>query len=83
MLYAVEIPCMGFYNMPVPFFNYHTARHIEKTASHDLLKKCLIMNPQHYLQFLRAVFWLVHSVAVLKEVDHLLRVHAGVWRRTY
>ena len=42
MLYAVEIPCMGFYNMPVPFlaslylFNYHTARHIEKTASHDL-----------------------------------------------
>ena len=41
MLYAVEIPCMGFYNMHVPFlaslylFNYHTARQ-EKTASHDL-----------------------------------------------
>ena len=51
MLYAVEIPCMGFYNMPVPFlaslylFNYHTARHIEKRRPRMIYKKMFNYEP--------------------------------------
>ena len=34
------------------------------------------------LQFVGAVLGFVHSVAILKEVDDFLGVHARIWRCT-
>ena len=35
----------------------------------------------NHSQFVRAVLGLIHTVAILQEAHHLVRVHARVWRR--